>query len=81
MLGSDYATNTWPGCGEIDIMEYKENPCYSWNTPLSSFDELEIPLLLSNAALNHIYKLFQPHLVKIVDDKLFHSVANDNFTI
>jgi hypothetical protein len=23
MLGSD-ATNTWPGCGEIDIMEYKE---------------------------------------------------------
>jgi beta-glucanase (GH16 family) len=23
MLGSDYATNTWPGCGEIDIMEYK----------------------------------------------------------
>jgi beta-glucanase (GH16 family) len=24
MLGSDYATNTWPGCGEIDIMEYKE---------------------------------------------------------
>jgi hypothetical protein len=26
MLGSDYATNTWPGCGEIDIMEYKEEP-------------------------------------------------------
>jgi beta-glucanase (GH16 family) len=24
MLGSDYATNTWPGCGEIDIMERKE---------------------------------------------------------
>jgi beta-glucanase (GH16 family) len=24
MLGSDYA-NTWPGCGEIDIMEYKGN--------------------------------------------------------
>jgi hypothetical protein len=24
MLGSDYATNTWPGC-EIDIMEYKGN--------------------------------------------------------
>jgi beta-glucanase (GH16 family) len=25
MLGSDYATNTWPGCGEIDIMEHKGN--------------------------------------------------------
>jgi beta-glucanase (GH16 family) len=24
MLGSDYA-NTWPGCGEIDIMEHKMN--------------------------------------------------------
>jgi beta-glucanase (GH16 family) len=23
----DYVTNTWPGCGEIDIMEYKgSNP-------------------------------------------------------
>jgi beta-glucanase (GH16 family) len=23
MLGENYETNTWPGCGEIDIMEYK----------------------------------------------------------
>jgi hypothetical protein len=31
MLGSDYATNTWPGCGEIDIMEHKGMiQCYSW---------------------------------------------------
>jgi hypothetical protein len=37
MLGSDYATNTWPGCGEIDIMEYKEGTHKMlWNTPLSS---------------------------------------------
>ena len=25
MLGSDYATNVWPGCGEIDIMEHVGN--------------------------------------------------------
>lgn len=25
MLGSDYQTNTWPGCGEIDIMEHVGN--------------------------------------------------------
>jgi hypothetical protein len=24
MLGENYATNTWPSCGEIDIMEFKE---------------------------------------------------------
>jgi beta-glucanase (GH16 family) len=23
MLGENYATNTWPSCGEIDIMEFK----------------------------------------------------------
>jgi cytochrome P450 len=26
MLGSDYATNTWPGCGEIDIMQKEMSP-------------------------------------------------------
>ncbi|WKK65131.1 glycoside hydrolase family 16 protein [Lutimonas zeaxanthinifaciens] len=25
MLGADYETNIWPGCGEIDIMEYVGN--------------------------------------------------------
>lgn len=25
MLGSDFATNAWPACGEIDIMEHKGN--------------------------------------------------------
>jgi Glycosyl hydrolases family 16 len=25
MLGSNYQTNTWPACGEIDIMEYAAN--------------------------------------------------------
>ncbi|GLB52794.1 hypothetical protein NBRC110019_18340 [Neptunitalea chrysea] len=25
MLGADYATNTWPACGEIDIMEHVGN--------------------------------------------------------
>jgi beta-glucanase (GH16 family) len=24
MDGENYATNTWPSCGEIDIMEFKE---------------------------------------------------------
>jgi hypothetical protein len=28
MLGENYATNTWPSCGEIDIMDLKEVTFY-----------------------------------------------------
>jgi beta-glucanase (GH16 family) len=46
MLGSDYATNTWPGCGEIDIMEYKEvNLINMEHSIIQLFrQELEIPI-------------------------------------
>jgi beta-glucanase (GH16 family) len=86
MLGSDYATNTWPGCGEIDIMEYKGSE------PNKIHGTLHYPAVspgagntnsttIVNAASEfHIYKtIWTPTSVKIyVDDKLFHSVANDN---
>jgi beta-glucanase (GH16 family) len=47
MLGSDYATNTWPGCGEIDIMEYKgsEPMLFMEHCIIQLFrQELEIPI-------------------------------------
>ncbi|EIA08054.1 family 16 glycosylhydrolase [Flavobacterium frigoris] len=86
MLGQDYATNTWPGCGEIDIMEYKGSQ------PTTIYGTLHYPgrsggngngnsTSISNAASEfHVYKtIWSPSSVKIyVDDKLFHSVTNDS---
>jgi hypothetical protein len=86
MLGENYATTTWPGCGEIDIMEYKGSQ------PTTIYGTLHYPgrsggngngnsTSISNAASEfHVYKtIWTPTSIKIyVDDKLFHSVANDS---
>lgn len=84
MLGEDYATNTWPGCGEIDIMEYKGSQ------PTTIYGTLHYPgnsggngnggsTTIANAATEfHVYKaIWSPASVKLyVDDVLFHTVAN-----
>lgn len=86
MLGSDYATNTWPGCGEIDIMEHKGNepnvihgtlhyPGHSGGNGNGSTKTI------TNASSDfHIYKaIWSPATVKLyIDDVLFHTVANDS---
>jgi hypothetical protein len=86
MLGSDYATNTWPGCGEIDIMEHKGNE------PNVIHGTLHYPgrsggnadgnkVTITNASTEfHVYKtIWSPTNIQIfVDDKLIHSRANDN---
>jgi len=84
MLGSDYATNVWPACGEIDIMEYKGSE------PTKIYGTLHYPgrsggngngssTTIANAASEfHVYKtIWSPAAVKLyVDDVLFHTVAN-----
>jgi hypothetical protein len=84
MLGENYATNAWPACGEIDIMEYKGSQ------PTTVYGTLHYPgnsggngngssTSVANAASAfHIYKtIWSPASVKIyVDDVLFHTVAN-----
>lgn len=84
MLGADYATNTWPACGEIDIMEYKGSE------PTKIYGTLHYPgrsggngngssTTIANAASEfHVYKtIWSPAAVKLyVDDVLFHTVAN-----
>jgi hypothetical protein len=84
MLGEDYATNTWPGCGEIDIMEFKGSQ------PTTIYGTLHYPnnsggngngssTTIANAASEfHIYKaIWSPASVKLyVDNVLFHTVAN-----
>jgi hypothetical protein len=83
-LGQNYATNTWPTCGEIDVMEHKGN------NPNVIYGTLHYPgvspgggnsnnTTIANASSQfHVYKaIWSPTSVKIyVDDVLFHSVAN-----
>lgn len=86
MLGSDYATNTWPACGEIDIMEHKGNEPNVIHGTLhypgnSGGNGNSNTTTITNAASEfHIYKaIWSPASVKIyVDDVLFHTVANDS---
>ncbi|WP_395052457.1 family 16 glycosylhydrolase [Flavobacterium sp.] len=83
-LGQNYATNMWPACGEIDVMEHKGN------TPNVIYGTLHYPgvspgggnsnnTTIANVSSQfHVYKaIWTPTSVKIyVDDVLFHSVAN-----
>jgi beta-glucanase (GH16 family) len=84
MLGENYATNTWPACGEIDIMEHKGNE------PNKIHGSLHYPgnfggnantntTMITGASTQfHIYKaVWSPNSIKIyVDNVLFHTVAN-----
>lgn len=85
-LGQNYATNTWPSCGEIDVMEHRGN------TPNVIHGTLHYPgvspgsgntasTTIANAqSAFHIYKaIWSPASIKFyVDDVLYHSVANTN---
>ena len=86
LLGQNYATNTWPACGEIDVMEHRGN------IPNVIHGTLHYPgvspgagntnsTTISNASTEfHIYKaIWSPTSIKFyVDNVLFHSVANTN---
>ena len=86
MLGQDYATNTWPACGEIDIMEHKGN---MQNTIHGTLHYPGVSpgggnggtTVIQNASTQyHIYKtIWSPTSIQFfVDDVLFHSVPNTN---
>jgi beta-glucanase (GH16 family) len=85
MLGANYATNMWPSCGEIDIMEHVGNsqnlihgtlhyPGHSGGSANSG--SKTIPNVSTEF---HVYKtVWSPSSVKIyVDEELIHSVPND----
>ncbi|WP_417941899.1 family 16 glycosylhydrolase [Flavobacterium sp. RS13.1] len=85
MLGQNYATNPWPACGEIDIMEHVGN---NQNVILGT---LHYPgrsggnadtgsKTIANVSTEfHVYKaVWSPASIKIyADDTLIHSVANN----
>jgi beta-glucanase (GH16 family) len=83
-LGENYATNSWPSCGEIDVMEHRGN------SPNVIHGTLHYPgnsggngntntTTIQNASTQfHVYKVvWSPASIQFfVDDALFHSFAN-----
>ncbi|KOS05176.1 laminarinase [Flavobacterium akiainvivens] len=87
MLGSNYTTNPWPGCGEIDIMEYAANV-----SPTTISGTLHYPgnfggsantgsTQLADPSEWHTYTLiWSPEVIKwyIDDNPAFKTFVNSN---
>ena len=87
-LGEDYATNIWPACGEIDIMEHVGND------QDRIFGSLHYPGNFGGSANTgstmvpgvsdefHVYEVdWSPTSIRFyVDDLLYHSFTNDGST-
>jgi hypothetical protein len=85
MLGEDYATNTWPGCGEIDIMEHVGNqqdrlfstlhfPGNSGGNGVTR--AIEVPGI--STEFHTFSAIWSPETIRFfVDDELYHTFAND----
>jgi beta-glucanase (GH16 family) len=86
LLGENYATNTWPGCGEIDVMEHKGNVPNVIHATLhypnnSGGNGNTNTTTITNASSQfHVYKaVWTPNSIKFyVDNNLYHSFANSN---
>ncbi len=89
MLGQNYATNPWPACGEIDVMEHKGNE------PNTIHGTLHYPgnsggngnsgtTTAANASSEfHVYKvIWSPTSIKfyIDDQPAYHSFVNSSST-
>ncbi|MEY2673170.1 MAG: hypothetical protein RLZZ508_1047 [Actinomycetota bacterium] len=86
MLGTDISSNTWPDCGEIDIMEAKgslpnttfgtiHGPGYFGGGGISGGTTLQTPLTEGY----HVYAInWKPNSIEwYIDDQLYHSVTKD----
>lgn len=86
MLGQNYATNTWPSCGEIDIMEHKGNQQdkiygtlhYPGNS--GGNGNSNSTTITGASSEFHVYKaIWTAGSVKLyVDNVLFHTVVNSS---
>ena len=88
MLGEDYETNTWPGCGEIDIMEHVGR---TLNEVLGTLHYPGVSpgggnsnsTIVNNATTEfHNYTVeWSPIAIKfVIDDTVFHTFANTGDT-
>ncbi|WP_452222697.1 glycoside hydrolase family 16 protein [Lacinutrix chionoecetis] len=84
MLGEDYATNTWPGCGEMDIMEHVGNDLNAIHGTLhypgmfgANGDGSTINVDTATSEFHDYTLEWTPDVIKIVvDGEVFHSVIN-----
>jgi Glycosyl hydrolases family 16 len=85
-LGQNYATNTWPTCGEIDVMEHRGNSpnvihgtCHYPGVSPGAGNTGNVTITNAASAF-HIYKaIWSPTSIKFyVDDVLFHTVNNSS---
>nr|WP_321222598.1 glycoside hydrolase family 16 protein [uncultured Psychroserpens sp.] len=83
-LGADYETNTWPGCGEMDIMEQKGQ---DKNTVLATVHHPAVSpgagdgsttVLTTSTTQFHNYTMeWTPDTITfLVDDNIYHTVVN-----
>ena len=85
MLGEDYATNTWPACGEIDVMEHvgnQQNRIFSsLHYPGNSGGNAATESLTNDDASDefHLYRaIWSPNTIRFfIDDELYHTFRND----
>ncbi|WGD34249.1 family 16 glycosylhydrolase [Olleya sp. YS] len=84
MLGADYQTNTWPACGEIDIMEHvgnNQNTIYGTLHYPEAFggnaDGSETTVDTASTEFHNYTVEWTPDVIKIVvDDMVYHTFAN-----
>ena len=84
MLGEDYQTNTWPGCGEIDIMEQtgqdKNRVIGTVHHPAVSpgaGDSAETFLNTSTSQFhNYTVEWRSGTILILVDDTVYHTINN-----
>ncbi len=84
MLGSDYQTNTWPACGEIDIMEQTGQDknvvlgtVHHPGVSPGAGDSSSISVPTSTTEFHNYTVEWTPdEIIFLVDDTVFHTVAN-----
>lgn len=84
MLGSDYQTNTWPACGEIDIMEHVGNNQNVVSGTLhypeafaGNADGSDITVDTVSSAFHNYTVEWSPDVIKIaVDNEVYHTYTN-----
>jgi len=85
-LGEDYATNTWPGCGEIDIMEHVGNQqdriFSSLHFPGNSGGDAVTRSINDDNVAEEFHKyscVWSPESIRFfVDDELYHTFSNND---